>query len=314
MYSITSRIAFATFAVLFFATIAISADPPSGAAVIRGQFGDSEIVVATTDRLAGAIHSLTWNGQEFIDSADHGRQLQSACSFDCGKKGPFCAEAFNPTEAGSRKDGAGDTSSSRLRAIKTEKDSLSTTTQMAFWLAPGEKSDGVPALNEKILSEHLLEKRVAIGFRGFPNVLDYRVTFTGPGTEAHTYAQYEALTGYMPPEFSVFHTWNPKSGALAKLGDGPGEQGLPVVFSKPDGKYAMAVYSRDQPSKDFENAGYGRFRFRDEKAVKWNCVFRTKSAAPTKPGARTFSVCVVIGTLDDVTATLAKLVPALERR
>src|SRR5437879_419530 len=70
----------------------------SGEAVIRGKAGASEIVITTTARLAGAIHSLTWNGREFIDSTDHGRQLQSAASFDCA--GDFIPETFNPTEAG----------------------------------------------------------------------------------------------------------------------------------------------------------------------------------------------------------------------
>ncbi|SVC63015.1 uncharacterized protein METZ01_LOCUS315869, partial [marine metagenome] len=53
----------------------------SGDAQIRAKSGSSEIVITTTSRLAGAIHSLTWNGREFIDSADHGRQLQSAANF-----------------------------------------------------------------------------------------------------------------------------------------------------------------------------------------------------------------------------------------
>src|SRR5947209_10853729 len=88
-------------------------EPPPGEAVIRGTAGPSEIVITTTSRLAGAIHSLTWNGKEFIDSADHGRQLQSASSF-ADKAGRHNAETYNPTEAGSRKDGAGPGSSSRL--------------------------------------------------------------------------------------------------------------------------------------------------------------------------------------------------------
>src|SRR5205814_1017813 len=41
-----------------------------GNAQVRGKFKDSEIVITTTQRLAGAIHSLTWNGQEFINSVD----------------------------------------------------------------------------------------------------------------------------------------------------------------------------------------------------------------------------------------------------
>ena len=106
---------------------------------IRTKAGTSEIVVTTTSRLAGAVHSLTWNGVEFIDSTDHGRQLQSACAFDCGKK-PFWAEAYNPTEAGSRKDHVGNTSSSRLIALSKTATTLTTKTQMAFWLNPGEVS------------------------------------------------------------------------------------------------------------------------------------------------------------------------------
>ena len=130
-------------------------EPVSGDAVIRAPAGPSEIVITTTSRVAGAIHSLTWNGREFIDSADHGRQLQSAANFDAGR--PFFPEVFNPTEAGSRRDGAGPTSSSRLLTLKAAGRELDTTTQMAFWLAPGEESEGHPAANDRVLSDHRLQ-------------------------------------------------------------------------------------------------------------------------------------------------------------
>ena len=94
------------------ATPAAGQETVAGDAVIRAPSGGSEIVITTTSRLAGAIHSLTWNGREFIDSHDHGRQLQSASNLDL--EGPFHVETFNPTEAGSRADGAGPTSTSRL--------------------------------------------------------------------------------------------------------------------------------------------------------------------------------------------------------
>ena len=90
---------------------------------------------------------------------------------------------------------------------------------------------------------------------------------------------------------------------------------MPVILSKPDGKHAMGVWSPDQPSKGYEGAGYGRFRFPAEKVVKWNCVFRFRDADGVKPGARTFRVFAVLGTLDDVTHALAGLVKAhAERR
>ncbi|HCO23515.1 MAG: hypothetical protein CME31_09860 [Gimesia sp.] len=280
---------------------------PEGNAVVRGKAGDSEIVITTTNRLAGAIHSLTWNGKEFIDSFDHGRQLQSAASFDCGQPGEFWAERFNPTEAGSRSDGVGPTSSSKLLRLQARDNELHSTTQMAFWLAPGQKSSGRPALNTSILSKHQISKQVRIGYQGLDQVLDYRVTFTIPQGERHNHAQFEALTGYMPAEFEQFWKFNPQTGKLLPLDDGPGEQNDPVILSTRDGKYAMGVFSPAQPSPGFEQVGYGRFRFPAAKVVKWNCVFRVKNPEGVAAGDYSFQVLVAVGTLEDVRSSLKSL-------
>jgi hypothetical protein len=213
--------------------------PVSGDAVLRGRAGPSEIVLTTTSRVAGAIHSLTWNGREFIDSYDHGRQLQSASNLDLGRT--FIPEVFNPTEAGSRADGTGAKSSSRLLRLSLAGGELTTLTRMAFWLAPGEKSEGHPAYNNRVLSEHLLAKRVRIGYKGLPHAIDYRVTFTIPKGEHHTFAQFEAVTGYMPPEFSRFWRYDAVAEKLRPLDDGPGEQGAPVVLATPTGSHAMGL-------------------------------------------------------------------------
>lgn len=293
--------------ILLFTTQALGADGPvSGDSVIRAPAGGSEIMITTTSRCAGAIHSLTWNGKEFIDSADHGRQLQSASNFDGGKQA-FFPETFNPTEAGSARDGAGKKSTSKLLELRAKDNGLFTKSQMAFWLAPGEKSQGHPALNTTKLSDHLLTKEVRIGFKEWKNVLDYRVTFTVPKKEHHTYAQFEALTGYMPPDFTRFETFDPKTGKLEPLDDGPGEQSLPIVFSTESGSHAMGIFSPDQPSRGFEGAGYGRFRFKAEKVVKWNCVFRIRDDNGVKPGDFSYRMFVPIGTREDVRLALVGL-------
>lgn len=280
---------------------------PSGNAAIRRKAGPSDIVITTTSRLAGAIHSLTWNGKEFIDSHDHGRQFQSASSFDCGGSDTFWAEAFNPTEAGSRADGAGRHSSSKLLKLQAKDAELQTATQMAFWLKPGEKSAGHPAKNSKILSDHRLTKTVRIGHKDWPHAIEYRATFTVPEGEKHTYAQFEALTGYMPEEFSRFLKLDLASSELKPLDDGPGEQDSPVVLSTPSGSHAMAVWSPDQPSRGYEKAGYGRWRFKAEKVVKWNCVFRVNEPKGVKPGDYSYRMFVAVGSLEDVRRTLAGL-------
>ncbi len=278
---------------------------PSGRSVIRKVAGGSEIVITTTARLAGAIHSLTWGGKEFIDSTDHGRQLQSAANFDVGTR--FTAETFNPTEAGSQRDGAGMSSSSRLLHMSATKSALQTTTQMAFWLAPGEKSFGNLAKNKQVLSNHLLTKRVHIGYEDLANVVQYDVTFSVPIGERHNYAQFEAVTGYMPAEFSRFSKFNAKSGELESLSDGPGEQAHPVVLSTESGSHAMGVFSPAQPSPGYEQAGYGRVRFVKEKVVKWNCVFRVRNTKGVESGDYSFRVFVAVGDLATVTRSLRAL-------
>jgi hypothetical protein len=286
--------------------VAFAAEPsPDGHAVIRGKAGKSEIVITTTNRLAGAIHSLTWDGKEFIDSTDHGRQLQSASNLDCGKE--LIAETFNPTEAGSRADGAGDKSSSKLLRMRAKGAELETTVRMAFWLRPGEKSEGHPAYNERVLSDHLVTKRVHIGHRSLPHAIEYDVTFTVPKGEKHTQAVFEAVTGYMPAKFRRFWKYEAGSGELKPLDDGPGEQEHPVVLATTSGSHAMGVYSPDQPSRSFEKAGYGRFRFRDEKVVKWNCVFRVRDSKGIEPGDYRYRMFVIVGSLEDVRTTLQAL-------
>jgi len=281
---------------------------PNGNAVIQGKAGSSEIVITTTQRLAGAIHSLKWNGKEFIDSVDHGRQLQSAASFDCALGKEFWAECFNPTEAGSRADGIGDKSSSKLLSLRADGRELRTTTQMAFWLAPGEKSSGRPALNDKVLSDYVVSKHVRIGYKKLAHVIDYAVTFQMPKGEHHHYAQFEALTGYMPAEFDRFWKFLPHTGKLEPLDDGPGEQGFPVVLANQSGTHAMGIFSPDQPSLGYEKAGYGRFRFKEEKVVKWNCVFRIRDAKSIAAGEYRYRLFVAVGTLEDVRQSMAALV------
>ena len=215
---------------LLLASGAQSASPderPSGDAVIRAKAAGSEIVITTMSRVAGAIHSLKWNGKEFLDSFDHGRQMQSAANFDAGSR--FTPETFNPTEAGSRADGHGNKSTSRLLQMIVNKNRLQTTTRMAFWLKSGETSSGHAAKNSHILSNHLLTKRVTIGYQDLPNVIQYNVTFSVPIGERHNYAQFEAVTGYMPAEFAKFWRYNARSEKLEPLSDGPGEQPWPVL-------------------------------------------------------------------------------------
>jgi hypothetical protein len=276
----------------------VPAAPLDGNSQIRAKTGDSEIVITTTVRLAGAIDSLKWRGKEFINSSDHGRQLQSACSFDNTPNAG--AETFNPTEAGALDDGAGSKSTSRLLELAARKNHLHTKTQMAFWLAPGECSEGQPARNTNTLSNCVLIKDVTIGTGHWPQALDYRVTFSFPPIERHRSAQFEALTGYMPEEFNTFYQFDREANKLVSLSLGPGESKNPVVLATADGQFAMGIFSPPQSAAGMTGPTYGRWFFDQGHVSKWNCVFRVRDDAGLRGGNYRFRMLVLVGTLGQV--------------
>lgn len=147
-----------------------------------------------------------------------------------------------------------------------------------------------------------------MGVGGRPHVIRYDVTFIVPAGERHTLGQFEAVTGYMPGEFSHFWRFDKAADALVSMDAGPGEQRDPVVLSTETGAHAMGVFSPDQPSPEFETVGYGRFAFPAAKVTKWNCVFRVRNPDGLPTGAYSFRNFVIVGTKAIVEQNLRELV------
>lgn len=258
----------------------------------------SPLVIATSLRTAGAISSLQWRGQDFINDLDHGRELQSASAYD------GYGECLNPTEAGSRRDLS--TSTSQLLGIRASGNQLSTTVRMAFWTPAGDPYPSgcggpggqVHAQNTADLSNDLISKQVTIGYSGLENVIEYLVTFQT--AEPHSSAVFEVLTGYMTADFTSFWAFDPERNAIQPLSAEPGEQTQPVILSTPQQTHAMGIYSPDLPQG---NLGYGRFAFPGD-TMKWNAVFRRDD---TPPGNYNFRTYVVVGNLEQVKTSMEAL-------
>jgi hypothetical protein len=280
---------------------------PSGDSEIRGVLDGEEAVLTRTSRLAGAVHSIRWKGQEFIDSADHGRQLQSALSLDAKNDQPFWAECFNPTEAGSRLDGAGERSTSRLLGLKATEREVRTSTQMAFWLAPGERSEGRLALNRDTLSSFILHKRIRWNAYENDHILEFSNTFEFPENELHRYAQFEVVTGYMPAAFNRFWVFDAETHGLQPIDDGPGEQSKPVVLATSDGRFAMGAVLVAGPDSMSGRPGYGRFRFREEGVVKWNIAQRYRESPAIRERRFSFRSLIAIGSLEQVRLAMVEI-------
>ena len=115
---------FPLLAALLIAPLAASTAEPSQQTC---RITNGTLAVTVSQRDAGAVCSLVYDGQEFVNDHDHGRQLQVAWFYDGH------GEAYNPTEAGSDSDGTGAQSSSRLLSVNVDGPTLQTQCHPAFW-------------------------------------------------------------------------------------------------------------------------------------------------------------------------------------
>ena len=294
----------------------------------------NNIIITASKKFGGAISSVKVNDIEFINSYDHGRELQSALNASIKPNATLIAEIYNPTEAGSSSDATKSTSTSQIKKISTKNNTLINTTQMAYWLRPGEKSFGNLALNKIPLSNNYLSKIVSFN-SNFNNVVDYTVTFTVPSNkngESYYFLQFEVLTGYMPIEFSNF--WTFQNNNLVTLSNQEdGEQDYPILFSNGNNDMAMGVVVAKTPTTYLTTSkqygSYGRFTFSPNQTpnnlpiLKWNYVFRiwpeliiktengiiTSGTAPLNEIEKdyTFPLYLVIGTKSECLTALQTL-------
>ncbi|MEI7947092.1 MAG: hypothetical protein WCJ02_10355 [bacterium] len=215
---------------------------------------NSVMAVTVSARDGGAVSSLVYRGKELVNDFDHGRQLQVAWSYNDAD------EAYNPTEAGSERDGKGLHSTSQLISVRVESNTLRTVSHPAYW-----RDVNVPEQYRKntgLVTKDLLAKQITLGYQGDPHVLvfDAKVTLspelTGPRI---TSLRIEAPTLYATRDLSIHSLLDPANGALTRVPlRSPTKNQMNTVInqvfrrdhvpimSTPDEQYAVAFYSREQ--------------------------------------------------------------------
>jgi hypothetical protein len=277
------------------------------------RISNAVMVVSISARDAGAVCSLVYDGQEFVNDHDHGRQLQVAWFYN------DLDEAYNPTEAGADKDGVGPRSTSQLVSVQVDGNILQTVNHPAHW-----RHTSLPEKHRKntaLVSKDTLTKTLALGYKGDPHVLVFDTTvaispeLTGPPMNS---IRIEAPTLYSHPHLSRHQLFDLASGELkevpsrAKHYDQLNEvirqvtrhDAVPILSSR-DGRHAVAFFTPkreqfwsyftwDSPSKDPANA-----------CGKMTAFFKHAVAAGQSHSYRTF---IVVGDLATVQASLRKLV------
>jgi hypothetical protein len=211
----------------------------------------NEVVAVTASaRDAGAVCSLVYDGKEFVNDYDHGRQLQVAWIYNDQD------EAYNPTEAGSGDDGTGPHSTSQLLSAQVAGGTLLTVSHPAYWKHPGPGKNGK---NTALVTKDTLTKKITLGYNGDPHVMIFDTTLaispelTGPPITA---LRIEAPTLYTGFDLSGHYLFDLTSGELtavpsrAKHKDSMNERIYRVtrrelipILSSSDGRHAVAFYT-----------------------------------------------------------------------
>lgn len=285
-----------------------------------------EISVQTSSRFAAAVSSIQWDGKEFINNWDHGRQLQlNAQFFNRG-------ECYNPYEAGSQEDFKLLTTSARVLSLTASGNTLSSSTQMAwylprrqnprpdlgdycgdprFWLPlPGNETQytGQP-------SPYRVDKSVTIGYHhggvDIPNVIEYSSQLYIP---EQVLKGLNNVTVVMPFEFSSIRSYDVVSKSYRNIRLLAGEDDNIKVAATADGKYALSYYVPEllQPYSSVSDASWWRVVPPDPlfPDLDFPCVHVgsfNRYDAFNGPGYTYDRAFIVLGNLDQVKSTLATL-------
>lgn len=300
--------------------------------------GPGSLPIAVTvdnERFAGAVSSLTWNGKEFINIHDHGRQLQSAIQID------GYGECNNPTEAGSMMDDQKNTTTSRiLSAVKSTESKITTKSQMAFWAYKKLTGACLKGMDERVtspLSNHTIEKTINIGEFNDPSIIGYTVKFKhGEGT-VKDFVVYEFLTGYLNSEFNRFYYIDKANQTVKEytssdlyplVGQGfPNGSFIgkpsnkkeyePVIMSDPTQNYAMGVYVSQESIMNCGSFfhGYQLYHFNlggsgqyGNSTNKWSLAVNDYyQSACVVNGERSFKVYIIVDSLKNVASKLLNI-------
>ena len=271
---------------------------PHPLAVAAWRIGREPLRLEAAQGFAGAVSSIRFRGREYLDAADHGRELQGAVQFGLG-------ECLNPSLAGASRDPPGQ-SSSQLLSVRAAAGRYRASTRMAYWARPGATCTLGPdsrglAANTSEVSDLVYSQDMAPGYDGHPNAVLTRIEIRS--RQPRPPASVEALTGYMPPDFDTLLVYDAQDGRFREdidLEFRSGERDSPLILSTRDGRSAMGIVG-------LSTAVPPRYAgFHSAKVGKWSVVYR--ETASFAPGAHRYACVWIIGTRAEVEATLAAIV------
>lgn len=339
----------AVLAMALVATVARAAAPPVtvrelsprdvNGTGLSGRGTDEDIVLRKNGfvlrfarRLAGAVWRMDWEDHTLVPELDgNGGSLQTALAFDIPPgESP---EVENPTEAGNYKDNYGRTTSRWLAAAGSDREAY-TRSQMAYYYPPGDRVASSPfrtrarGFRGAEVSDVVLAKRVRVGWK-YRNVVNWTIRLEW--SERHWFTQVQILAVYLDRAFRrayVVESGRAVRVSATSFGVSPPETSRPIILAKSRdvavGLYAHTVPKRGrfkvpwQPwyTMDTRLSGHRDFG-RGLEVVRLTGISAVWHAGdPEDPSARidkvaTFGCALVVGSVDEVAATIQRLSDAI---
>ncbi|HEV2803325.1 MAG TPA: hypothetical protein VGW57_00205 [Chthoniobacterales bacterium] len=277
---------------------------------------NSTLTISASWSHAGAITSLKLGDVEFVDNADHGRQIQSSIQLN------GVDPSYNPNEAGSIDDQDFPWSSSELLGLAIPSSNrLMTTTDMAYFfvkssnlLSQPEKDHTVPESNappDGQLTQFWLQKDVTIAPSGVPgNVIEYLSTFqpsvvTPPAPVNSSIASSAGV--YLKSDFSQAWTYDLATRTLLQHHDPNGADDMIKVMIRPSsplGPLALSAYAPEHLQPYGSAASFGWWV---DGSSPWPSTFLNPSHDASGGLPVSYRTYLVVGNPGEVTSSLDAL-------
>ena len=289
--------------------------------------GTVPVSVTTSTALSGAIASLKVAGKEYIASGGHGAALQytfHAWQADT----PSGSECYNPTQAGTRMDDAGQQapwhapSTSALYQMSATQNTISTASRPAMFITladPGTGADPSALSGTCVastyqsnsspytsgLSPYWLTTQVQLGASGLSNVIRLSATLSSQDT---IYQHFDGvLIAYLQQDFTANYQVDPATGATTAL-QSTAASTEPTERCTADGAYCLGVYVRAAAMP----TAYYYVMTRDPDAA--NGMFGEYTSQITVPTSSfgsgsqlNYETYLIVGTRRRVASTIAQL-------
>lgn len=269
---------------------------PDQLVVLSVPLKNDHLRIVAAKNFGGSIVSMTFRGKQYVNNdngkeVDYGRQIQSAVTYD------EMGECFNPTEAGGRYDKGMERSSSKLLSVKTTERTLETTTDMAFWMLPGDmhakgcgsSGKGNIAKNKAIREGYILKKKITAGNSKNDNIIKFETIFESPVVNKS--GRFEPMSIHLTNEFQRVYLWKGKDGVKEDNRKAL-RSSDPIILTTNDGKNAMGIYMQFPANT---TSWYGMRILPTTSVIR--CAIEKKNLNSNKEN---FTGYLIIGSLDEV--------------